>query len=83
MDRTANYELTSGATKHTGKKPLFAIWLNGVLFLEDIKMGKLLCLIGWHTWTWKYERGTTLFLDAPPPDHATCERCGVRFGKKK
>ena len=40
---------------------------------------KLLCLIGYHRWTWKFERGTTLYLDAPPPDHATCEFCGKKY----
>jgi len=46
-------------------------------------VGNLLCRIGWHCWTWKFESGDTLYLDAPPPDHATCSRCGVRFGRNR
>ena len=42
-------------------------------------VGNLLCRIGWHCWKWKLRSGDTVVLDASPPDHATCERCGVRF----
>ena len=42
-------------------------------------LNKLFCLIGYHRWTWKFERGTTIYLDAPPPDHATCEFCGKKY----
>jgi len=44
-------------------------------------VGFLLCRVGWHNWTWKFESGDTLYLDAPPPDHAKCSRCGARYGR--
>ena len=44
-------------------------------------VGNLLCRVGWHCWTWKLKSGDAVVLDASPPDHATCERCGVRFKK--
>ena len=46
-------------------------------------VGNLLCRLGWHEWHWKIESGETLRLDAPPPDHATCSRCGARFGRSR
>ena len=46
--------------------------------LESI-VGWLLCFLGWHRWTWRYEVGTLLCLDVSPPDHAKCSRCGVSY----
>jgi len=43
--------------------------------------GKLLCFIGWHKWTWKFERGSTIYLDAPPPAHAKCSKCHKVYGQ--
>ena len=48
---------------------------------ESGMFGKLKCLIGWHEWTWKFERGTVLYLNDPPPDHAMCSRCNKRYKK--
>lgn len=42
----------------------------------------ILCLLGWHQWTWKFEKGTYLVLCEPPPDNAVCSRCGVRYKEK-
>jgi hypothetical protein len=42
--------------------------------MKDIR-----CMIGWHRWTWKLMAYGVIELDAPPPDHATCSRCGIRY----
>lgn len=42
-------------------------------------MKRALCLILGHRWTWKFIRGTTLYLNAPPPNHAKCSRCGITY----
>ena len=43
---------------------------------------RLLCGIAVpHKWTWKIgDTGGKLYLDAPPPDCARCERCGRKYG---
>lgn len=40
---------------------------------------KLLCKIGWHTWTWKKLEGDIIFLGGDPPDRAKCCHCGIKF----
>lgn len=43
---------------------------------------RLCCFFGWHEWAWKFESGSTLVLNAPPPSHAKCSRCGTPYGGK-
>lgn len=43
---------------------------------------RILCFIGWHTWSWKFQEGNTLYLNDPPPDHAVCKHCGQRYKKR-
>lgn len=42
---------------------------------------KLLCLVGWHVWTWRLGRGEALHLGDDPPAHAKCKHCGRRWAK--
>ena len=44
---------------------------------------RLLCFIGWHTWTWKLPKDGILYLNAEPPVHAKCRHCGKRYGKEE
>jgi hypothetical protein len=44
-------------------------------------IGTLKCLVGLHEWTWSFERGSMLILDAPPPANARCSRCGKVYGR--
>ena len=70
--------------------------IDAITFLQDDRakralrrnkvIGKLLCFIGWHNWTWKLTYfGNTgpqpIILNAPPPDNAKCSRCGKPYGK--
>ena len=43
-------------------------------------IGKLLCMIGWHNWTWKLS--DVGFIDDSIPEIAKCGRCGVEYGHK-
>ena len=40
---------------------------------------KLLCFIGYHVWTWKLNEDGYLSLSGPPPNHATCKHCKVKY----
>lgn len=40
---------------------------------------KLLCFIGWHEFSWLLPEDGVINLSGPPPDHATCLHCGVRY----
>lgn len=46
-------------------------------------MDKVLCKIGWHSWTWKLsvENGIaeTVRLNGDIPDRATCKKCGIKY----
>lgn len=47
-------------------------------------LGKILCWIGYHNWTWKFEQGYyPIILTDPPPDNAKCSRCGAIFKEVK
>lgn len=43
---------------------------------DGSRFSRILCWLGWHRWTWRFVRGTTLKLNDSPPDHARCSRCG-------
>ena len=59
------------------------IRLFDIHMLTDAITTWLLCRVfGWHKWTWKIgDTGGKIYLDAPPPDCAKCERCGRRYGQ--
>lgn len=40
-------------------------------------LGRLLCWVGWHSWTWKMK--WPIMLGSPPPNYPECDRCGLRF----
>jgi hypothetical protein len=45
-------------------------------------MGKILCFLGWHRWTWKLSDVGYVSLNENPPDFARCERCDARYEKQ-
>jgi hypothetical protein len=40
---------------------------------------KILCFIGWHTWTWRLGVDEILRLDDPIPIKAVCCHCGESY----
>lgn len=39
-----------------------------------IILGRFFCWLGWHEWTWRFERGSTICLSSPPPSQAVCSQ---------
>ena len=39
---------------------------------------RLLCLIGYHCWSWPLPKNGTVDIFGPIPDNATCDHCGTR-----
>ena len=44
---------------------------------------RILCLIGFHTWTWRLEEGEKVIINKLPPDHAKCAYCGAIYREAK
>ena len=44
---------------------------------------KVLCFLGWHEWSWLLSSVDGITLDGPPPPHAKCQYCGVRYDWSK
>jgi len=44
---------------------------------------KILCFIGWHSWTWtlRQENGVTERVDGTIPARAVCSHCGKKYVK--
>ena len=42
-------------------------------------MKKILCFLGWHTWTWVLTDNPVIFNC--PPDNSKCKNCGITFSK--
>lgn len=50
-------------------------------------ISKIICLIGWHNWTWSLreamQRNPKYKIDGKIPSFAKCNRCGVSLKESK
>lgn len=40
---------------------------------------RALCFFGWHSWSYRFLRGSTIFASEPAPDDTACVSCGIGY----